>query len=186
MRRFAGFLHRLLEIVTVSLLAALAILVVSAVLARYLLNSSLPWYDEVASVALAWITYFGAALAALRRAHLGFAGLVISLPLPWRRALFAVAELITAGVFTAMAYAGWYVLRVMEGETLVSLDWVPLAFTQSIVPVGCGLVLLAQFLSAPDAYARLLAGRDVEDEEIEQEIEKARRDLGPDADGPEL
>lgn len=156
-------------------------MVVSAVLARYLFNSSLPWYDEVASVALAWITYFGAALAALRRAHLGFAGFVLSLSLPLRRLLFAVAELITAAVFVSMAYAGWYVLRVMEGETLVSLDWAPLAFTQSIVPLGCGLIVLAQALSLPEAHARLIAARDVEVEEIEQEIEKAQRDLEQDS-----
>ena len=177
MRATGRLLHRLLEVITVGLLVGLAALVVSAVLARYLFNSSLPWYDEVASVTLAWITYFGAALAALRRAHLGFSGFVLSLSLPLRKTLFAVAELLTAAVFVSLAYAGWYVLRVMEGETLVSLDWVPLTFTQSIVPLGCALIVLAQLLSLPDAYARLLARRDVEDEEIEQEIEKARRDL---------
>ena len=45
---------------------------------------ALAWYDEVASVALAWLTYYAGALAALRGAHIGFAGFVNSLPAKWR------------------------------------------------------------------------------------------------------
>ena len=32
-------------------------------------GEALSWYDEVASVQLAWLTYYGASLAALKRAH---------------------------------------------------------------------------------------------------------------------
>ena len=166
-------LHRLLEIITIGLLVVLALLVVTAVTFRYGLNSSLPWYDEVASVLLAWITYYGAALAALRRGHLGFSGLVLSLPPLPRQLLFIFAELVVYAVFIAMAWAGWVVLGVMAGENLVSLDWVPLQATQSVVPIGCVLFILAQILSTPAAWARSLAGRDTEAEEIEAEIAKA-------------
>ena len=41
---------------------------------------SLGWYDEGASIMLAWLTYYGAALAALKRAHIGFPGLVNAMP----------------------------------------------------------------------------------------------------------
>ncbi|WP_299621466.1 TRAP transporter small permease [Pelagibius sp.] len=168
-------LHRVLEVVTIALLVVLALLVITAVAFRYGLNASLPWYDEVASVLLAWITYYGAALAALRRGHLGFAGLVLSLPPLPRKLLFVLAELIVYTVFVSMAWAGWFVLQIMAGETLVSLDWVPLQFTQSVVPIGCVLFILAQILSTPDAWARIVAGLDVEAEEIEAEIAKAER-----------
>ncbi len=170
-------LHRCLEVITIGLLVLLALLVVTAVFFRYGLNASLPWYDEVASVLLAWITYYGAALAALRRGHLGFGGLVLSLPPLPRKLLFVFAELVVYAVFVAMAWAGWFVLNIMAGETLVSLDWVPLQFTQSVVPIGCALFILAQILSTPAAWARSLAGRDIETEEIEAEIAKAERDL---------
>ncbi len=173
MRTAGIFLQRVLETITVSLLVALAGVVVSAVVARYWFNSSFHWYDEVASVMLAWITYFGAALAALRRQHLGFSGVVMSLGKVGRGACFAVTEVIIYIVFGAMAWAGWYVLGVMAGETLVSLDWVPLQFTQSVVPIGSGLFILAQVLSTPEAWRRLMAGRDAEAEEIEHELARA-------------
>lgn len=169
-------LHRFLEVTTIFLLILLASLVVAAVVFRYGLNASLPWYDEVASVLLAWITYYGAALAALRRGHLGFGGLVLSLPPLARGLLFIVAEAVVYAVFITMAWAGWYVLRVMAGESLVALEWVPLQFTQSVVPIGCGLIVLAQILSTPQAWARSRAGRDAEADEIEAEIARAQSD----------
>lgn len=173
MRRAAVILHRLLEAITVALLVSLASVVVSAVVARYVFNSSFHWYDEVASVMLAWLTYYGAALAALRRSHLGFSGLVLGLPRGARVPVFLAAEAVVYAVFLSIAYAGWYVLRVMAGETLVSLDWVPLQFTQAVVPIGCLLFVLAQGLSTPEAWRRLEAGYDAEALEIEAEIERA-------------
>jgi TRAP-type C4-dicarboxylate transport system permease small subunit len=166
-------LRRFLETVTIALLITLACVVVVAVIARYAFNSSFIWYDEVASVLLAWITFFGAAYAAMHRRHLGFEGLVLACPPALRFAVFALAEIIVYAVFIILAHAGWVVMQVMGTETLVSLRWVPLWFTQSVVPVGAGLFILAQLLSTPKAVARLRAGRSVEDEEIAEEIAKA-------------
>jgi hypothetical protein len=42
------------------------------------------------------------------------------------------------------------------------------------VPIGAGLFILAQVLSTPDAYRRVMAGRTAEDEEIAEEIAKAQ------------
>lgn len=177
MRRVATILRHVLEVWTVFLLISLAVVVVSAVVARYVFNSSFPWYDEVASVMLAWITYYGAALAALRRSHLGFSGLVLNFGKRGRAAAFVFSECVVYAVFITMAYASWYVLRIMAGETLVSLEWVPLKLTQSVVPIGCVLIVIAQALSTPQAWHRLMAGRDAEADEIDEEITKAQAEL---------
>lgn len=180
MHRLEKAFHRVLEVVTIGLLVSLAGVVISAVIARYVFNSSFRWYDEVASVMLAWITYYGAALAALRRSHLGFSGFVLSLGRSGRITLFLFSEAIVYLVFAALAYAGWVVLDVMAGENLVSLEWVPLQFTQSIVPIGCVLFILAQALSTPQAWTRVLVGRDRESDEIAEEIARAQEDLADD------
>ena len=179
-------LHRLfrisLEAITIALLVALAVVVVLAVAFRYA-GHSLIWYDEVASVMLAWVTYYGAALATVRRAHFGFPGLTIGLPLRLRVAVFGLSEAVVYAVFAVMAWYSWDILRVMANDTLVSLDWISLQVTQSAVPVGCALFIAAQILSTPDAWARIVAGRSAEAEEIAQEIEKARSDSA-DGTGP--
>ena len=51
------------------------------------------------------------------------------------------------GFFLAMAWAGWRVLLVLEGNYLVSLPWVPTRFTQSVIPVGALLFIAAELLS---------------------------------------
>lgn len=168
---------RLVELVAVVLLLTLAAIVVTAVVFRYLLNDSLPWYDELASVLLAWITYFGAALAALRRAHLGFSTFVLALPAAPRAVVVVLAEAVTCAVFVALAWAGWRVLAVMEGMSLESLPGVSLQLVQSIVPIGCACFVIAQLLSAPAEWKRLMAGRDAERDAIEAEIAKAEAEI---------
>ena len=170
--RLARILRAALEAVTIGLVVALAGVVVAAVVARYAFNASFVWYDEVASVMLAWITFYGAGLAALRRRHLGFAGVVMAMPLKARMAAFVASELVVYAVFGALAYAGWLVLEIFGSETMVSLD-VPLSVTQSALPIGAAIVILAQALSAPQAWRDTLAGRSADDDEIEEELARA-------------
>ena len=69
-----GFQH-LLESIVIVLMVVLTGIVLVAVAYRKM-GASLSWYDEIASVLLAWLTYYGAALAALHRGHIGFSGLI--------------------------------------------------------------------------------------------------------------
>ncbi len=128
-------LDNLLSWTLITLMVVLTTLVIIAVVYRKL-GASLSWYDEVASVLLAWITYYGAALAALRRSHIGFDGVLLALPPQWRIWAVAVAEILVIGFFVILAWAGWEILKVLEGTNLVSLSWVPVQLTQSVIPIG--------------------------------------------------
>lgn len=155
--RTQGVLERLLEAILIFLMIALTVVVVVAVVYRKA-GASLAWYDEVASVMLAWITYYGAALAALKRAHIGFDGLVLSLPLPWRFACMIVAELCVYAFFLVLAWTGLVVLDVLEGDTLVSLPEVSVQITQSVIPIGAALFLVCETLTLPGHWRKLRAG----------------------------
>ena len=50
----------------------MVLLVSLGVFYRYVLNSSLSWYDEFASFLLVWLTFYGAVVASYRRRHIGF------------------------------------------------------------------------------------------------------------------
>lgn len=170
--RVKNWLERILEFVSIFLLIALAVIVVLAVVFRFL-GQSLIWYDEVASVVLAWLTYYGSALAVCRRGHLGFPGLFLSLPKSMRALSFIAAEIVVIGFFGVIGYAGWYILGVFGDETLVSLRWVHLSFTQSVIPIGAALFIIAELLSIPEAWRKALAGITYEKEAIDQAIEEA-------------
>jgi TRAP-type C4-dicarboxylate transport system permease small subunit len=150
--RLRGGLGRLLEGIVLLLMGTLAVVVVVGVVFRKA-GSSLIWYDEVASILLAWLTWYGAALAALHRAHIGMPTLVDRLPGRVRTGVLLVAEAATLTFFVVLAWAGVRVLSVLGGTTLISLPSVPMALAQSVIPIGATLFVFAQLLSLPEALA---------------------------------
>ena len=160
-----GF-EKLLEGISLVLMVSLVSLVVVAVIYRKA-GASLAWYDEVASILLAWLTYYAAALAALKRAHIGFGGLVSAAPPQLRLVLVVIAELFVYGFFILLAWVGYQVLVILAGDTLVSLTWVPTRLTQSVIPVGAILFIIAQALSFPEVWrkARTLSTQEAIKEE---------------------
>ena len=64
--RVRSVYEKFLEAIVIVLMAALAVEVTLGVIFRYA-GHALVWYDEIASILLAWITYYGSALAALKR-----------------------------------------------------------------------------------------------------------------------
>ena len=142
----------------VALIVALTALVLIAVAYRQL-GASLAWYDEVATVLLAWLTYYGAAFAALKRGHLGSPEVLMRAPPPLRFALFVASEALVVGFFAVVAWYGLEVVILLKGDGLISLPWVPVQLTQAVMPSGAALFILCQLLSAPDEWAALKLGR---------------------------
>lgn len=142
--------RRVLEAAVLVLMAALAILVVAGVGFRKL-GASLVWYDEVAAILLAWLTYYGAALAALRRAHIGVPTVVRLLEGHARLVAVVLAETAVIGFFVVVAWSGWQVLVAIGGTSLVSLPGVPVRVAQSVMPIGALLFIVAELLSVREA-----------------------------------
>jgi TRAP-type C4-dicarboxylate transport system permease small subunit len=147
-------LDRLLKAIVVFLMVALTFVVIVAVVYRKL-GDSLVWYDEIASIMLAWLTYYGAAYAALKRGHIGFDGLIRAARPGLRLGLLAIAEVCVFGFFIVLAWTGWIVLEVLAGDTLVSLPTVSVQITQSVIPIGAVLFMICEALSLPGYWRSL-------------------------------
>lgn len=150
--------ERILEIFVGLMMVSLFVIVLLGVVYRKL-GDSLVWYDEIASVMLAWLTYYGAALAALKRSHIGVSGVVDALPLGLRKASFVISEAVVIGFFILLAWVGWRVLLVLKYDFLISLPEISTQYTQSVIPIGAALFVLAQVLSIPDAWRRIISGK---------------------------
>jgi TRAP-type C4-dicarboxylate transport system permease small subunit len=167
--RARRWLDRALQVLSIGLLLGLAALVIAAVAWRKA-GASIIWYDELASVLLAWLTFLGAALAVLRHAHLGFPGLVFRLPLPLRLPCFALAKLVVLGFWGTVLFAGAKALDLMVGDALVTLPWLPMPLVQSILPVGAALIIAAELFDLPESLARVRRGVDDETQEIREAV----------------
>jgi len=138
----------LLETIVIVLVAGLTLLVICGFAFRYI-GYSLSWYDETASVGLVWLTYYGSALAALKGAHIGVPGFVNAMPPRIRVWVTIFAEACVFLFFIALAWTGVQVLVVLGGDGMVSLPWVPLRLTDSAIPIGAALFVIAEAMRLP-------------------------------------
>ncbi len=164
-KKLSAGLERLLETIVIVLTVGLFFLVVAGVVFRKA-GHSIIWYDEIAEVILAWLTYYGAALAMLKRGHIGVTTVVKMMPRIGRLASFVVAEITVAVFFVLLAWVGWRVLDVLTIDSLATLPDVSSAYTHSAIPIGAMLCLLAQGLSLPGAWRDAMRGREHAAEEI--------------------
>lgn len=165
----------LIETICLALLIALALSVIYSTTMRYL-GASPSWYDEIASVLLAWLTYFGATYALFLRHHMSFGGIVTALP---RRAAIALAlfsEFLVVGFFAVVAWYGNAVLAVAKWDSLLSIRWMTLDIVQSVIPITAVLMIIGTFLTMPRALRNAAAGIDTDHAEIEQAIAEAERE----------
>lgn len=141
--------ERFLEWICIALMAALAAEVVAGVVFRYS-GHSLVWYDEVATILLAWVTFYGAALAVLKHAHMGVPEIVRMLPPGPRVAVAVVAQLCTLAFFVLLAWVGYSILEILASDQLVSLPGVSVAYANSVIPISAVLFVLGQLLVFPE------------------------------------
>jgi TRAP-type C4-dicarboxylate transport system permease small subunit len=133
-----------LEVVVMALVIGLALEVTLGIVFRAI-GRSLSWYDEVASVMLAWLTFYGSALASVKRAHISCPEVVEQASPRVRRALAIVAQALVIAFFALLGWVGASILPIIASETLVSVP-VSMALVQSVIPVSCVLILIAEAL----------------------------------------
>ncbi|MEK0436159.1 MAG: TRAP transporter small permease subunit [Proteobacteria bacterium] len=117
---------------------------------------SLVWYDEIAGIQLAWITYFGSAYASLKGLHIGMPTLIKVFPKDIRKILFFLSKIIILIFFLILTYYGTKVIIVLRGDTLVTLDWIPQSFVQSVIPLSSLLIIISEIFYYKQAYAQTM------------------------------
>jgi TRAP-type C4-dicarboxylate transport system permease small subunit len=102
--RFTALLVTLVRWFCIVVASVLFVVVVGAVIARYVFGQAVSWTEEVPRYLLIWISFLTAAVGVLHRDHVGFDVLFNALPRPARRALGVSLSLLIFGF-------GWIVFR---------------------------------------------------------------------------
>ncbi len=153
--RMRGAYEKVLEWLCIVLMVVLFLEVFLGVVFRTF-GESLVWYDEVASILLAWLTFYGSALASAKRAHIGCPEVMALLPPGARFALRIVAEVLTIGFFLLLGWTGYQVLDVLSTDSLVSLPSVPISWVQSVIPISAVMIVAAELLTLPRVVEKSL------------------------------
>lgn len=157
LEKFRRGYERLLEWIAIVLMVALAVEVTAGVIFRYA-GYSLVWYDEVATILLAWVTFYGSALAMMKHAHMGVPEVVRMMPALPRVAVTLAAQLCTLAFFALLGWTGYTVLEILAADQLVSLPGVSVAYAQSVIPISSALIIVAQLLVFPDVLREARRG----------------------------
>jgi len=150
MRGLRKAYERALEWLVIALMTALAVEVTVGVVFRTI-GQALVWYDEVAAILLAWLTFYGSALAAAKRGHISCPEVVAMMPPLYRTAITLAVETLVIGFYALIGWIGWRVLEVLETDHLVSLPEVSVMYVQSVIPISAALIILAEVLTFGDA-----------------------------------
>jgi TRAP-type C4-dicarboxylate transport system permease small subunit len=63
-----------------------------------------------------------------------------------------LSKIVIYSFLVLLAYYGFLVLTLIKGETLVTLEWVPQTFVQSVIPIGAVLFIIAETIRIPKDY----------------------------------
>ena len=94
--------------------------------------------------------------ASLKGAHISVPSIFKAFPLVLRKIFFVLSKFVIYAFLILLAYYGYKVLTLIGGETLVTLEWVPQIFVQSVIPVASCLFILSETLRIPEDYKNLV------------------------------
>jgi TRAP-type C4-dicarboxylate transport system permease small subunit len=106
----------------VTLVAAILLLIVAAVVARDLLGLGMPWTEEVASMLAIYAIGFGSISAWARSEHLAIDLFSHSLSGLAKSVQYRLTALISCGFFALAAWGAWIMSEASSNNTTVSLS----------------------------------------------------------------
>ncbi len=134
----------------VGILMVVLFLEVTAGVVFRTLGHPLVWYDEVASMLLAWLTFYGSALASFKRGHIGCPEIIDMMPSGMRRAFSIFAQIVVIGFFALVGTMGAMILPILATDSMSSVPSVTMDILQSVIPISAALILIAEVMTLVD------------------------------------
>lgn len=152
MNKLKKFLDNFEGYCCVLTLAAMSIIVFVQVVCRYILQSSLPWSEEVSRYLLVWTTFLGGAYGIRQGAHLGIEAFTLLLPKKAQKILSIIVMLggivLCAIIFN---YGAFLVSSQLAKGQLSPAMRVPMGYMYAAIPIGMAFFILRYIQSIYDA-----------------------------------
>lgn len=132
---------RILDVTVICLAGLLLLLLNYAVFARFVLNDSVSWGEELPANMLAMLTFIGAAYLTRSNEHLGFDAVLRVLPGKLKTTVMCGNLLLMAFFGALLAYYGTIAAISFGTRQLISID-LPMMLFRSAMPIGGALITL--------------------------------------------
>jgi len=128
-----------LDALVIGFAGLLLVLLNWAVFARFILNDSVSWGEELPAHLLAALTFIGAAYLTRTNEHLGFDAVLRVMPTTTKRVVTVMNLILMAGFGSLLAWYGGIAALSFQGRTLISLD-VPMVLFRGSMALGGFLI----------------------------------------------
>lgn len=130
-----------LDALVVAMAGLLLLLLNWAVFARFVLNDSVSWGEELPAHILAALTFIGAAYLTRTNEHLGFDAVLRVLPEVLKRIVTYLNLVLMGGFGALLAWYGGIAALSFAGRTLISID-LPVMLFRGTMAIGGALILV--------------------------------------------
>jgi TRAP-type C4-dicarboxylate transport system permease small subunit len=111
------------------------------VFSRYVLNISVAWVEELAVYFMIWLVFLGIGVAAQERAHIGMLFIRDSLPVPIRKYVILLTNLLMIAFLAVVAYQGTILAINVIPQTSAALR-LSFFWPYMAIPFGAGLMII--------------------------------------------
>lgn len=129
------------------ILGGLVVVVLLQVISRYLLRSPMDWTADGATILMIWVSFLGAAVAGLHRAHFALEFVVDAFSPGVARLTQAVANALVVVVLCALAWLGSRFALINMGTWYASVP-LPKAVAAAAIPVSALLMIPGYLMDA--------------------------------------
>ncbi len=127
-------------IITYIATTVLILLLAYQVFARFVLNRSVAWSEELSRIAFVWAIYASIAYTAKWDKHIRLTFILMALPERWQKAILTFADSVWLGMNLLITYqAILYILRLFRFPFISQTLGINLVYAYFIVPIGFAL-----------------------------------------------
>lgn len=138
-----AILSRIEEVLCVIALVIMTVLTFANVIARYVFSASFSFSEEITTYLFVLLSLLGSAVAARRKAHLGFTALIDIVPENVRRIFHAISFLLATLFSSALFVFGMKMVysQMSRGPVTAGMQWPEWIFG-AFVPLGAFFITL--------------------------------------------
>jgi TRAP-type C4-dicarboxylate transport system permease small subunit len=141
MDRAMRILEKAMEYLVASIMFFLVTIVFIQVLLRYVLQTSLPWTEEMARYLFVWLVFIATSVCVKKEAHLGIDVIVVRFSPKVQRHLYTLSLVLSLIFSIVVVYKG-YDLLARSGDQISPMLHVPMSFVYIIIPISYMVICL--------------------------------------------
>lgn len=158
-------IEKILEYISMAMLALMAIIICYQVFLRYVFNHSPSWSEEVALLLMIWFGILSIPIGVKLNLHIGIEYIYRKCPRPWQYWISRGVYLLIVGFGLIMIIYGIQLTQYMNMSTLPATK-LPSAVEYVVVPISGLLLILNSLELLLTPYGRFLDQCRLEEEEL--------------------